>query len=59
MILRFLRWRQGAYTAWEIAKHINALGSSVSSTMFKMRQRGELVEDPMLTKHGGRRYRAA
>jgi len=43
-------------TAWQVAKEINALGSSVSSEMFKMRKAGLLREVGPLTKHGGRTY---
>lgn len=47
----------GPSTAWQVAKLINAFGSSVSSCMFKMRQRGELIEVGTRTAHGGRLYR--
>ena len=43
-------------TAWQVAKAIDALGSSVSSEMFKMRKAGLLREVGPLTKHGGRTY---
>lgn len=43
-------------TAWSIARRINALGSSVSSTMFKMATRGELLRGRRRSTHHGRYY---
>lgn len=46
-------------SAWWVAKKIDALGSSVSSMMWKMCQRGQLVrrENQYKTRHGGWHYK--
>lgn len=48
--------RHGPSTAWQVAKRVDALGSSVSSIMFKLLKRGALEEVGKRTVHGGRRY---
>lgn len=45
-------------TAWAVAHRIDALGSSVSSKMFKMRNAGVIEEAGGGTKQHGRYYRA-
>lgn len=58
-ILKRLRQCKTPQTAWQVAKAINALGCTVSSLMFRMRKKGQLVALTPLTIHGGRVYRAA
>ena len=45
------------FTAWEAANAIDALGSTVSSMLFKLRKRGILVHEVSpRTTHRGRTY---
>lgn len=46
------------WTAWRVAKAINALGSTVSSQMFKMRKAGLIQDTGRKTDRGGRIYSA-
>lgn len=44
-------------TAWQVAKAIESLGGSVSSEMYRMMKRGELIDTGKTTKLKGRIYR--
>lgn len=53
----FRRWPAGDVTAWQMAKILDALGSTVSSLVFKLAKRGRLIRTGGRSKHGGQLYR--